>query len=315
MRGLRGAVVALAAAMALVWAVIPEVVADPRCKVLSRVATDCLITALDPGAEPAAATERSSSDPAQPASGTRKSGSTGLGSPCVWEGEGKFTYDMKAPVPCTSEYGIWSNRLNCYVSPSPIDPQPPATASEWDGHSPGGGAIYFCYTQFGGPLGGIWLADPPAAADVGPAPGEVAQIAVKRMNLRAIEIGMSPSPDGAGVVGQPMWLWVQDPGEHTTGPITRTASAGSVTVTATARLERIVWEMGDGTQVVCTGPGTPYTADHGMAASPDCGHTYTRESGYEPGQRYTVTATSEWVVDWTGSRAASRSRWARHRSS
>ncbi|MFC8796983.1 hypothetical protein ACFT2C_04575 [Promicromonospora sp. NPDC057138] len=207
---------------------------------------------------------------------------------------------MKAPVPCTSEYGIWSNRLNCYVSPSPIDPQPPATASEWDGHSPGGGAIYFCYTQFGGPLGGIWLADPPAAADVGPAPGEVAQIAVKRMNLRAIEIGMSPSPDGAGVVGQPMWLWVQDPGEHTTGPITRTASAGSVTVTATARLERIVWEMGDGTQVVCTGPGTPYTADHGMAASPDCGHTYTRESGYEPGQRYTVTATSEWVVDWTG---------------
>ncbi|MCP2282800.1 hypothetical protein APR04_001703 [Promicromonospora umidemergens] len=128
----------------------------------------------------------------------------------------------------------------------------------------------------------------------------MAQIAVERMGLRAIEIGMSPSPNGAGVVGQPTWLWVQDPGERTTGPITRTASAGSVTVTATARLERIVWDMGDGAQVVCTGTGTPYTADRGRSASPDCGHTYTRESGYEPGQRYTVTATSEWVVEWRG---------------
>lgn len=123
---------------------------------------------------------------------------------------------------------------------------------------------------------------------------------MERMGLRAIEIGMSPSPNGAGVVGQPTWLWVQDPGERTTGPITRTASAGSVTVTATARLERIVWDMGDGAQVVCTGTGTPYTADRGRSASPDCGHTYTRESGYEPGQRYTVTATSEWVVEWRG---------------
>ncbi|WP_233257543.1 hypothetical protein [Promicromonospora sp. AC04] len=144
------------------------------------------------------------------------------------------------------------------------------------------------------------MAEPPSAADVGPSPGEVAQIAVERMNLRAIDIGMSPAPDGAGIVGLPTWLWVQDPGEQTFGPITRTATAGSVTVSATARVERIVWDMGDGTQVVCAGPGTPYTASQGRSASPDCGHTYTRESGYVPGRRYTVTATSEWVVDWTG---------------
>lgn len=284
----------LSAALILPWAA-PAFGTEPRCQV-SRDTGKCLITATDPGAP-----ERprgSYDDPAAPAADRKPA--TRPGSPCNWEGEGQSTSEMQKPVPCTSDRGIWSNMWNCYLSPAPVEPQPPPTAPEWDGHPPDEGAIHACFNVAGLLTGTLWLASPPDTADAGPTPGEVAQIAVERMNLRAVEIGMSPDPDGPGVVALPTWLWVQDPGEQTFGPITRTASAGSVSVTATARVERIVWDMGDGTQVVCTGPGTPYESRFGREASPDCGHTYTRESGFQPGQQYTVTATSEWVVDWEG---------------
>lgn len=297
---MRRLMAAVATTVVLNWAVIPIAAADPHCQTFDRDTGVCVITARDSGQPAETTPDRSSGSDAGSSVGAKPARSTGNGSACTWDPRGSITLhlDVDGPVPCTSEHGVWSERWNCYMRLA--EPQPPATAGEWDGHQPGDGAIYECRIPSGGLQGGIWLAEPPSAADAGPSPGEVAQIAVKRMNLRAIEIGMSPSPDGAGVVGQPTWLWVQDPGEPTTGPIERTATAGSVTVTATARLERIVWDMGDGTQVVCTGPGTPYAASHGRSASPDCGHTYTRESGYESGQRYTVTATSEWAVTWTG---------------
>ncbi|GAA2234257.1 hypothetical protein GCM10010413_36890 [Promicromonospora sukumoe] len=276
--------------------------ADPHCKAFDRDSGVCVIIAHDPGSASAQVSDDSASAasgrseaPAKPA---RRSS---MGSACTWEPQGSITIHLDeagGPVPCTSEYGVWSEQWNCYLSRA--IPQPPATAPEWEGHEQGDGAIYECRIPTGGLQGAVWLATPPDAADAGPTPGEVAQIAVERMNLRAVEIGMSPDPDGPGVVALPTWLWVHDPGEQTFGPITRTASAGSVTVSATARVERIVWDMGDGTQVVCTGPGTPYEFRFARQASPDCGHIYTRESGYRPGQEYTVTATSEWVVDWEG---------------
>lgn len=40
--------------------------------------------------------------------------------------------------------------------------------------------------------------------------------------------------------------------------------------------------------------GTPYEDSFGKKASPDCGHTYTGQG------RYTVRATSHWVVTWSG---------------
>ncbi len=53
-------------------------------------------------------------------------------------------------------------------------------------------------------------------------------------------------------------------------------------MTATAKVTRIVWEMGDGATVTCTGAGTSYTAAHGKQESPTCGHTYTQTSASEP---------------------------------
>ena len=46
-------------------------------------------------------------------------------------------------MPCTIEYGYWSNGYNCYISL--LDPQPPAGDPSWQGHEPGDGAVYQCY--------------------------------------------------------------------------------------------------------------------------------------------------------------------------
>ena len=55
-----------------------------------------------------------------------------------------------------------------------------------------------------------------------------------------------------------------------------------------------------GTTVVCTGPGTAYTDAFAGTASPDCGHAYTASSAGRPGDQFTVTAASDWVVGWVG---------------
>ena len=62
------------------------------------------------------------------------------------------------------------------------------------------------------------------------------QIAIENMHLRAIDIGIAPEPgpDSIGLVGMPVWMWAANPDEHTVGPITESASAGGITVTATA---------------------------------------------------------------------------------
>jgi hypothetical protein len=58
--------------------------------------------------------------------------------------------------------------------------------------------------------------------------------------------------------------------------------------------------MGDGTEVVCEAVGTPYKPSYGRKDSPDCGHTYKESSAHEADDAYTVTATSSWVITWSG---------------
>jgi len=177
------------------------------------------------------------------------------------------------------------------------NPQPPPTDPVWGGHTDG--AIYDCIVPlFGIPGGGapsftvqFWAAAAPAPP---PDPEDLAREALAAMNLSAIRIGVAPEPGAVGLVGVPNWMWVVQPDEQTYGPITRSASAAGFTVTATARVDHITWDMGDGRPVVCSGPGTPYSSSYGMSPSPDCGHTYTRQG------RYTVEATSHWVVTWAG---------------
>ncbi|MFF9870108.1 ATP/GTP-binding protein [Streptomyces sp. NPDC013953] len=144
-------------------------------------------------------------------------------------------------------------------------------------------------TLYGGPGG------PPAAPAVDPA--VLAQQAVDEMLLRGPEIGITPKPGGKGVVGMPVYMWTKT-GPETYGPNIASASAGGVTVTATAKVSKIVWTMGDSNTVTCTTAGTPYKAEYGKKPSPDCGHRYTAPSSITATGKYHVTAMSTWTIDW-----------------
>jgi len=197
------------------------------------------------------------------------------------------------PMPCQdAQLGWWSDAKGCYIQLS--NPQPPAAAPAWAGHTDG--AIYDCALPRSGSFGGLQYMFWSASAPAGPDPRVLAQQAVASMNLRPIAIGIVPEdkPGSVGLVGMPVWLWASAPDAQSWGPITRSASASGVTVTATAKVSRVRWLMGDGQVVVCTGPGTVYEDRFGRADSPTCGYTYRKQG------TYTVRAESSWQVSWSG---------------
>jgi hypothetical protein len=104
-------------------------------------------------------------------------------------------------------------------------------------------------------------------------------------------------PDTQPIIGIPVWLWVADPGPSTTRPTSSIAQNGPVTVEASAVLDHIEYDLGDGTIISC-GIGTPFEMRWAGQQSPDCGHTYTRTSGRQDGGVYTIVATSIWTVSW-----------------
>ena len=116
----------------------------------------------------------------------------------------------------------------------------------------------------------FWSATSPAGPAAPPDPRVLALQAIATMRLRAIGIGIVPEAQAGsiGIVGLPTWMWVADPGQHTWGPITRTASSAGYSVTATAKVQRVVWAMGDGNTVTCTKRGTPYADSFGKRAEP-----------------------------------------------
>jgi hypothetical protein len=96
-----------------------------------------------------------------------------------------------------------------------------------------------------------------------------------------------------------MWTAVSP---ATWGPSRATASVPGLSVTATARAEKIVWSMGDGNAVTCGNAGTPYKPSFGRAESPTCGYDqgYQLPSSTRPGGRYTVAGATTWQVTWVG---------------
>lgn len=266
--------------------------AAPECELTDATTGICLVTVQPPAPPPAA-------EPISDDAGPRD---TGPGASCYIDPGERDTWSGTAgPIACSSEHGFWSNEWQCYLRA--VSPQPGPDDPAWGGRDPAdGGAIYGCYRPVDGVLTFTWIAEPPVPAAEGPSPREVAQMAVDRMNLHAITIGIVPEPGAGsiGLVGMPVWMWAADPGPSTVGPTSATASAGGITVTATARIHAITWDMGDGSTVVCRGPGTPYQERYGHRESPDCGHVYTTSSSGRPGDRFTVTATSDWVITWEG---------------
>jgi hypothetical protein len=266
--------------------------AAPECELHDTSTGVCLVTVQRPAPTPAAPISSNYEGPQD----------TGSGASCYIDpGERDHWTGTPGPIACSSEHGFWSNEWQCYLRA--VSPQPGADDPAWGGRNPAdGGAIYGCYRPADGVLTFTWIAEPPTPAADGPSPREVAEMAVDQMNLQAITIGIVPEPGegSVGLVGMPVWMWAADPGPSTVGPISATASAGGITVTATARIHDITWDMGDGSTVVCRGAGTPFQESYGRQESPDCGHVYTTSSAGKPGDRFTVTATSDWVITWEG---------------
>ncbi|MCX5327800.1 ATP/GTP-binding protein [Streptomyces sp. NBC_00140] len=213
--------------------------------------------------------------------GSRASGTSGSG-----EGEGAASTSSadSADAPkCTYE------KLN---------PQPPAeNLAMQEGKRQGGtGAVYRVLCPETGRIGVVWIpdADDPAVPAIDPE--VLARQAVDKMKLAGPDVA-SPRAAGKYTVGVPVWMWVNQ-SATTYGPNSASATAGGVTVTATASVSKIVWQMGDGATVTCTGPGTAYQASDGMAKSPTCGHVYTTTSANEPGGRFALSATSSWTINW-----------------
>lgn len=238
-----------------------------------------------------------------PVPGTAGTG-TPESEPADTSGSGPSCSHFGQALPCSDPvFGWWSSALQCYLKLA--EPQPDESSTFWEGHF-GEGAIYDCVDPVSGPYSKgarFWLASPPTG---GVTPGQAADTVVRRMDLRAAEIGIVPEdkPGSIGAVGAPVYMWTT-PGPATFGPQTLTGSAGGITITATAKVDRIVWNMGDGNAVTCRTPGTVYVDRYGFAMSPDCGYRYTRTSAGKPGNAYAVTATSYWLIDWTGPAGAS----------
>ena len=150
---------------------------------------------------------------------------------------------------------------------------------------------------------GVGGAAPPdgGGAPVLPAPGVLAQLAVKYLRLPDPVIRSSPAPGALQLTRLPVWLWVV---VNAWQPQSKTAEVPGESVTATATPVSAAWSMGDGTTVTCKGPGTPYGGGNPAAASPTCGYTYDQSSAGQPSGAYRVTVTITWDITWQGTGGA-----------
>jgi hypothetical protein len=159
------------------------------------------------------------------------------------------------------------------------------------GHQGDPGAVY----SYRCSNGDMALAFFPAPQAVGVA--ALAQQASRYLPLPSPGIRTSPPPDREQLVHLRTWLWVDRAGW---GPRWATASVPGVSATVTAVPVSVTWAMGDGSRVVCRGPGTPYDpARPERAQRPSCSYVYRHSSAGQPAGQFTVTATATWQITWT----------------
>ncbi len=193
-------------------------------------------------------------------------------------------------VPCTSKNGWWHSSRNCYVKPAGkvLVETFTLVARGRDGQ------IMRC-TFPDGDSELFWQRNNKPQ----PNPAVLARSAIKQMRLTPIKPGIAPFPRDEGklngFVGIHIWLWADEPSAQNMGPITKTVAVDGFSVTTTAKVAKIIWDMGDGNQVSC-GKGSKWTsyAARGNKPSPTCGYQYKKQG------RYTITAKSRWRVVWAG---------------
>ena len=209
------------------------------------------------------------------------------GAPCVSDpNPNKPPRSVLCQRSFASATGYWSNSAQAYLVLLPL---------AWRSGEYGQEAYIGQYLDPDGPIQGHtegWMPVRPA----GPSAAQLAAQLVASMNLAPIVIGIVPDPlpGRVGIIGFPQWMWADNPAENTTGPMTRSITQAGFTVTATATMTHIDWNMGDGTVVTCHNAGTKYEDRYGKTPSPTCGYYYSTQG------TFTVTATSYWSIAWTG---------------
>jgi hypothetical protein len=86
------------------------------------------------------------------------------------------------------------------------------------------------------------------------------------------------------------WLWLEGGWSGRSA----TASVPGLSATVTAEPSSVVWNMGDGSQTVCDGPGRPWVPNQPNATT-DCSYTYPVAG------RFTVTVTVYFRTSWSAS--------------
>jgi hypothetical protein len=227
--------------------------------------------------------------------GTPSSLGTTGSAPSSDSGSGTTCKDAAGQTaPCTDPQLGSVGSDGCYYAPvsAPAGASQPAGAGGWFQRTctgaTGSGA-----EALSGP---VWV--PAGAAVPVASPEQVARMASARLVLPSPAVSTNPAADAQNLVGVPVWGWVS---RTSWGPRSATASVPGVSVTATATPTSVSWSWGDGSTVECGGPGTVWVSGTDpLASSPTCGHTYTVSSAVQPGGRYAVTVTVDWVVSWAG---------------
>ncbi|MFY1705407.1 hypothetical protein ACN28G_27430 [Micromonospora sp. WMMA1923] len=232
-------------------------------------------------------------NPGEPGDGD--DGGGGPAARCQWEGR---------VIPCYDEFlGYFDNSTGCYHKL--LEPQPTIVeGKQW--------YLVTCNGGLGSSREELFDAPPPGFG-APPDPEELARRALASITLKAPRISVAPRRGtGPGLVGLPVWMWAS-PGANYFGPLTASASDRGLTVTITARVDRIVWDMGNGDRVTCTGPGTPYRVDGPYAGqpSPDCGY----DDGYARAGSYRISATTFWTVEWSASSGGAGDSFSLNRNS
>jgi hypothetical protein len=146
-------------------------------------------------------------------------------------------------------------------------------------HEPGSGSWHLKYCD-GNYVGPVWFGNGGTGAGAPPVdPAVLAQEAKNRLPVPTPTITMTPPPDKV-LVNANTFLSIDS---SQWGQRSATASAGGVTSTVVGVPVKVVWDMGDGQQVTCTGPGIPFNqnVDY-FNQQPDCGYVYKRSSAGYP---------------------------------
>lgn len=109
-------------------------------------------------------------------------------------------------------------------------------------------------------------------------------------------IGSATAPEAEGLVGLPVWSWIDEPSAAKVGPLSTSASERGLTATLNARMNSLSYDMGVkgpiGT-LRCQAPGVKFQPRFADRA-PRQACTYLRVV------EYPVTATAQWVIEWSG---------------